>query len=98
MSQVNGQLTTCARCGEQIFRRCTEECEADGGFTRWNTFEPYPEGWGIVDVPPGSVPGPYNCVRVCPACHKVWDEALVAHFIRGTRLEVVKEEAPDGKN
>ena len=89
MSQINGQLTTCERCGAQIFRRTTGEGEADGGFTRWNNFEPYPEGWGLVDVPKGLLP--HNCVRVCPACHKAWDRAILDHFIAGTRLEVVKE-------
>lgn len=90
MSQINGQLTTCERCGAQVFRRCTGEGETDGGYTRWNNFEPYPEGWDLVDVPKGAAP--HNCVRVCPACHKVWDQAIVSHFIAGTRLEIVKEQ------
>ena len=29
MSQVNGQLSTCERCGAQVFRKCTGEGEMD---------------------------------------------------------------------
>lgn len=90
MSQVNGQLTTCERCGAQVFRKCTGEGDLDGGYTRWNTFEPYPEGWGLVSVPKGVAP--YDNVRVCPACHKVWDQAIMSYFIAGTQLEIVKED------
>ena len=89
MSQVNGQLTTCERCGAQVFRKCVGEGEADGGYTRWNNFEPYPEGWNLVSVPKGL--SRHDCVRVCPACHKVWNQAVFGHFIAGTRLEIVKE-------
>lgn len=45
MAQVNGELTTRDRCGKQLFRKCIGEGEADGGYTRWNKFEPYPDGW-----------------------------------------------------
>lgn len=90
MSQINGQLSTCERCGAQIFRKCTGEGERDGGFTRWNTFEPYPEGWALVSVPKGIAV--HDCVRVCPACHKAWDRAIMSHFIAGTQLAIVKEE------
>lgn len=45
MAQVNGCLTTCDRCGKTIFRRAIGEGETDGGFTRWNKFEPMPTGW-----------------------------------------------------
>lgn len=60
MSEAKGLLKTCDRCGEQIFLRCTGEGSRDGGFTRWNEFEPA-TGWNyIADV--GSV---------CPKC---WSE------------------------
>ena len=93
MSQINGQLSICERCGAQVFRRCTGEGEADGGYTRWNSFENYPEGWGLVNVPKGV--SQYNCVRVCPRCHKVWDDAIESHFIRGSLLDVPKEAAEE---
>lgn len=58
MSSINGQLTTCDRCGETIFRKCTGEGETDGGYTRWNEFEPFPTGWSWID----------GIGRVCPEC------------------------------
>ena len=90
MSVVNGQLTTCERCGVQIFRKATGEGEMDGGFTRWNNFEPYPEGWDIVAVPKKLGIG-YDHIRVCPACHETWNQAIIDHFISNTRLEKAKE-------
>ena len=42
---TNGRLSVCDRCGQGTFSRCTGEGELDGGFTRWNKFEPLPEGW-----------------------------------------------------
>ena len=61
MSKVCGRLVTCDRCGESIFRKCTEEKELDGGFTRWNTFEPLPNGWGM-----------HNGKDLCPECFAMW--------------------------
>lgn len=84
MSQVNGQLSTCERCGAQVFRRCVGEGETDGGYTRWNKFEPYPEGWGLVSIPKGIAP--YDNIRVCPECHAQWNKALNEHFLKGTPL------------
>ena len=45
MSQENGRLTHCDRCGNTVFSKVTGEGETDGGFTRWDEFEPLPEGW-----------------------------------------------------
>ena len=45
MSEKNGKLTTCDICGATVFSRSIGEGETDGGFTRWNKFEPKPEGW-----------------------------------------------------
>jgi hypothetical protein len=47
MAEVKGKLVTCDRpgCGRQVFLKTTGEGERDGGYTRWNEFEPYPEGW-----------------------------------------------------
>lgn len=45
MSEVNGKLVTCDRCDETVFLKCIGEGERDGGFTRWNKFESFPEGW-----------------------------------------------------
>lgn len=89
MSEVNGRLTTCERCGEQIFRKCVGEGEMDGGYTRWNKFEPYPDGWRIVSVPESVKKNGY--VMVCPKCNSAWHQALFSHFIAGTQLEKAEE-------
>jgi hypothetical protein len=59
MAETNGKLVTCDRCGKQVFLKCVGEGEADGGFTRWNKFENFPEGWE------------YHCEvgRLCPDCN-----------------------------
>lgn len=47
MAEVKGMLVICDRpgCGRQTFRKAAGEGEADGGYTRWNKFEPLAEGW-----------------------------------------------------
>lgn len=62
MSSVNGQLVTCDRCGEQVFLKSVGEGIADGGYTRWNKFEPMPEGWG----------NEYKIGTLCPTCNREW--------------------------
>lgn len=89
MSQVNGQLTTCERCGAQIFRKTIGEGQTDGGYTRWNEFEPYPEGWEVVSLP--KVNGQHQSAMVCPFCYAEWDRVLNSFFIAGTDLEKPEE-------
>lgn len=67
MSRKNGQLRTCDRCGTQAFFECTGEGEADGGFTRWNKFEPA-VGWDLV----------LSVGDVCPDCKKDFEDMLEA--------------------
>jgi hypothetical protein len=64
MSRVNGQLVTCDRCGENVFRKWTGEKETDGGFTRWDTFKDLPEGWSVVR----------NMGDLCPDCSAEWNK------------------------
>lgn len=40
-----GVLNECDRCGQTIFREKIGSNELDGGFTRYDTFQPYPKGW-----------------------------------------------------
>lgn len=64
MAEVNGRLCTCDRCGKNIFRRYVEDRETDGGFTRWNVFEPFPKGWGRhIDIG-----------LLCPECNSQYTE------------------------
>lgn len=74
MAQVNGKLVTCDRCGAQVFLKCTGEGERDGGFTRWNKFEPFPEGWEV-----------YHIVGlICPDCHSKY-KTIISNFMAEAR-------------
>ena len=69
MSTINGRLSTCERCGAQVFSKCVGEGETDGGYTRWNKFEPYPEGWASVEIFPLTKPGEgHRYLLLCPEC------------------------------
>lgn len=76
-TEVKGMLTTCDRCGVTCFRKCVGEGETDGGFTRWNKFEPYPDGWDY-----HSETG-----RLCPECNAEYIKFL-NEFLGQERVEV----------
>jgi len=69
MAYINGRLTICDRCGEKVFSKCTGEGERDGGFTRWNTFEPLPEGWDCHEY----------TGTLCPKCNEEYKK-LIENF------------------
>ena len=71
MSEVNGKLCTCDRCGLQIFLRTTGDGEADGGRTRWNKSEPYPPNWA----------SHLDTGRLCPTCERAYQH-LLADFLK----------------
>ena len=80
MSEIKGLLVVCDRCGAQTFRKCTGEGEADGGYTRWNKFEPIAEGWEFLQV------WKNKNHRLCPSCAKEWFKAMEAfNFKRGEK-------------
>ena len=60
MGAVNGQLCTCDRCGAEVFRKHIGEEVMDGGHTKWNKFEPMPDGWGTQ----------IHMGLLCPDCNK----------------------------
>lgn len=60
MSDIKGLMRTCDRCGAWVFMKCVGEGSADGGYTRWNNFEPV-SGWDYIK----------DVGTVCPKC---WDE------------------------
>ncbi|MBR5877911.1 MAG: hypothetical protein IKY91_00055 [Akkermansia sp.] len=66
MAEVKGKLCTCDRCGAQVFLRTTGDAVTDGGWTRWNQFEPYPKGWDQHT----------NVGRLCPACNAKYKTIL----------------------
>lgn len=70
MAEVKGKLVSCDRCDTKIFLKCTGEGETDGGFTRWNKFETFPEGWEYHT----------EVGRLCPACNEKY-KALVNTFM-----------------
>ena len=72
MAEVNGKLVTCDRCGAQVFLKCTDENERDGGYTRWNTFEDFPEGWNYHS----------SVGRLCPDCNRKYED-MISEFITG---------------
>lgn len=74
MATVNGKITICDRCGAQTFSACTGEGERDGGFTRWNTFEPLPNGWE----------NQHGVGMLCPRCNSEY-KSLIEAFKRNTR-------------
>lgn len=89
MAEIKGKIVTCDRCGKNIFLKCTGEGEADGGFTRWNKFEPMPAGWDEVAVPkdaPTKSGNAYNgYILACPTCKALWRETIYEHFLNGTK-------------
>lgn len=95
MAKINGQITICDRCGTQVFRKAIGEGEADGGYTRWNDFEPLSDGWGLVAIPSrkGAVSGnAHNSyLHVCPECHELWEVLINENFLRGTPYYFVEE-------
>lgn len=88
MAEINGQLSICDRCGAQVFRKTTGDGDADGGYTRWNKFEAYPPGWGLVSIPYETKVGERNAtsIRVCPTCNDLWRDLLNERFLKGTNL------------
>lgn len=72
MAEVKGKLCTCDRCGAQVFLKCTGENERDGGYTRWNTFEDYPEGWEYHS----------EVGRLCPDCNRKYED-MISEFRTG---------------
>lgn len=68
MGTVNGQLCTCDRCGAEVFRKNIGEEVMDGGYTKWNKFEPMPDGWG-------NQP---HMGLMCPDCNKKYMKMINA--------------------
>lgn len=70
MAVMNGRITICDRCGEQVFSKSIGKGEMDGGYTRWNEFEPLPDGWKKhLDVG-----------QLCPKCNEEYAR-LIEQFM-----------------
>lgn len=70
MAETLGKLVTCDRCAANVFLKRTGEKETDGGYTRWNIFEPSPEGWEYHT----------GIGLLCPVCNGKY-KALVNSFM-----------------
>lgn len=77
MAEVTGKLITCDRCGTTHFLRCIDEGEADGGYTRWNKFEDFPEGWQLH----------YDVGWLCPKCNTIYQN-LIKSFMNNEVITV----------
>ena len=80
MSRVNGQLVTCDRCGQTVFLKTIGEGELDGGYTRWNKFDPFPTGWSVKS----------GLGDLCPDCSREWNR-IETDFMN-KKLEFMKQE------
>lgn len=69
MAYKNGRLYICDRCGKTEFCECTGEGERDGGYTRWNKFEPLPDGWGVAS-------DSKKLHNLCPECNKEYKKII----------------------
>jgi hypothetical protein len=78
--QQNGRLTFCDRCGTSVFSKVAGEGETDGGYTRWNKFEPLPEGWDYY----------HGIGTVCPDCSRKY-KTLVDEFMNTDYAKSTKE-------
>lgn len=77
--EQKGKLTFCDRCGTSVFSKVVGEGEADGGFTRWNKFEPLPEGWDYHS----------GIGTVCPDCNRKYltliDEFMDTDYVKSKK-------------
>lgn len=73
MSEIFGKIVSCERCGEQIFLKCIGEEEFDGGYTRFNKFESFPDGWELSRIAYPEV----TYMRTCPKCSAFWEKCRI---------------------
>lgn len=82
MSDRKGLLKMCDRCSATVFLETIGDGEADGGFTRWNKFEPAPKGWSYsIDMKK----------TLCPECTNAYREMLVKFFRNECGADMRKE-------
>lgn len=65
----NGQQCICDVCGKEIFRKCIGEGVSDGGYTRWNEFEAFPDGQD----------SHFGVGLLCPNCNEEYS-AMIENF------------------
>lgn len=78
MASKLGKLDECTRCGETIFLEKTGTGSADGGYTRWDNFEPLPKEW---------LNSSYG--TFCPHCAGLFYSTMLSFF--GSFIELPME-------
>ena len=71
-----GLLIKCDRCEKTGFFRTTGDREADGGYTRWNTFEPA-DGWTYEP----------DIGELCPDCSQEFEDIKIEFKHRMARCD-----------
>lgn len=64
-----GKIEECRRCGVKIFLEKVGTREMDGGYTKWDEFEPLPETWFYS-----------NYGAFCPHCSKIFVKVMDDFF------------------
>lgn len=67
---VNGTMESCRRCGRTIFLKHVGTGTADGGWTKWDNFEPLPDDWSKI----------LNVGVLCPECVKIFRTTMIDFF------------------
>ena len=73
MSEWQGMIIGCDRCGKELRRKRLGETELDGGFTHVERFEEMPETWKYR----------YEIGYLCPECNSEY-ELLLRNFMMGS--------------
>lgn len=75
MAEEKGILTTCDRCETIVFRKLIGTGDLDGGYTKFDKFEPLPDDWLYV----------YEIGYLCPRCAMEF-RAMISTFIDQDKL------------
>lgn len=70
MSEWQGMIIGCDRCGKELRRKRLGETELDGGFTHVERFEEMPDTWKYR----------YEVGYLCPDCNAEY-ESLIRSFM-----------------
>jgi len=73
MSEWQGIIIGCDRCGKELRRKRLGETDLDGGFTHVERFEEMPETWKYR----------YEIGYLCPECNSEY-ESLLRNFMMGS--------------
>lgn len=79
MAELCGKKIVCDRCGEEVFLRYIGEKEFDGGWTKMQYFEPFPEDW--TNTPMMQRNGKYITYHLCPKCSDEYDRLIWGGFL-----------------